>query len=149
VHLRSIRSLAATGVALGLVAVPAFAAVKPRAGNYAPKCPQGYLSICGEGGWIVASGGKRIAKNATVPWPNDPAKPSVGICGRGNPFVKTAVKIRRGKFTYHGTSGGHAVTWKGHWVTKTKVTGTVKWAGCATVAKYTARRKAVGPISVG
>ena len=140
-NVRSIRSLAVTGLVLGIAAVPAVAAVTPKVGTYNAKCSQGYASICGEAGWIVASGGKRIAKNASVPWPNDPANPSIGICGRYNPFVKTAIKIKSGSFTYHGTAGGKAFTWTGRWVTKTKVKGTVKWAGCATVAKYTATRR--------
>lgn len=139
-NLRSTRALAVTGLVLGLAAVPAVA-VTPKGGIYNAKCSQGYLSICGEAGWVVASGGKRIAKNATVPWPNDPAKPSIGICGRSNPFVKTAIKIKSGKFSYTGKASGRTFTWTGRWVTKTKVKGTVKWAGCATVAKYTATRR--------
>jgi hypothetical protein len=113
--------------------------VTPKPGRYDPDCPQGYLSICGEGVFIVLPGGKKIEKYANVPWPNDPAQPSTGICGRDNPFVSTRIPIKNGSFSYTGTASGKSYTWKGTWVKPKKMTGTVKWDGCATKVQYTAK----------
>jgi hypothetical protein len=122
-------------------AVPSVASdsVKPKTGRYTAKCPQGYGSACGEASWNVVShdGKKKIAKPANVPWPNDPASPGVGVCGRYNPTVQKSIPIKDGKFSYTGKSDGHSFTWKGHWVKPGKVKGTVKWDGCSTEAKYT------------
>ena len=112
--------------------------VTPKPGRYNPKCPQGYKQICGEGVFIVRPGSKQIDKFAVVPWPNDKSNPSTGICGRDNPFIKSRIAIKNGKFSYVGTASGKKLTWTGKWVTRKKVTGTVKWAGCSTLVSYTA-----------
>jgi hypothetical protein len=137
---RRTRSLLAVGlVSLAVAAVPAFATIKPRTGTYTKfKCPQGFMSFCGEAAMKVTTHGTRIATNASVPWPNDPKKPSIGLCNRVNPFLRKPIVITNGRFTAHGTTSGHAFTWTGHWVSSRKVVGTVKWAGCATVARYSA-----------
>jgi hypothetical protein len=116
----------------------AAASVTPKPGRYYPKCPQGYKSICGEGIFIVIPGSQKMEKFAVVPWPNDKSNPSGGICGRDNPFIKTRIPIKNGKFSYVGTASGKKLTWTGKWVTRKKVTGTVKWAGCSTLVNYTA-----------
>ncbi len=122
------RALIASLTLALMLAVPAVAAT-PKAGYYIPKCPQGTGSSCGEAGWTVAGG--QISKNAVIPWP------AGASCGQSL-FVKTTIKLKDGAFTYHGSSGGKKVTWKGRWTSKTKVSGTVKWTGCSTVAHYTA-----------
>ncbi len=113
--------------------------VTPKPGRYDPKCPQGYQSICGEGVFIVLPGSRKIEKFAVVPWPNNPSNPSRGICGRDNPFIESRIGINGGKFAYSGTASGKKLTWTGKWVSRRKVTGTVKWAGCSTLVKYTAQ----------
>jgi len=113
--------------------------VTPKPGRYDPDCPQGYQGICGEGVFIVIAGSKKLDKFAGVPWPNDPDDPSVGICGRYNPVVSERIPIKNGKFAYSGTASGKKFTWTGKWVSRKKVTGTVKWAGCATTVNYTAK----------
>jgi hypothetical protein len=114
-------------------------AVTPKPGRYDPDCPQGYHSICGEGVFIVLPGSKKIEKYANVPWPNDPAQPSTGICGRDNPVVTTRIPIKNGGFSYSGTASGKSYTWKGTWVKPKKMAGTVKWDGCSTKVHYTAK----------
>lgn len=121
---------AATGLA---------ATVTPKTGRYALKCPQGGSSICGEGGFTVIAKGKKIEKFATVPWPNNPSNPANGICELGNPFVATSIAITNGKFSYTGTNAGHKFTWTGQWITSKTMKGTVKQAGCSTLATYTGK----------
>ncbi len=111
----------------------------PKPGRYDPTCPQGYSSICGEGVFIVLPGARKIEKFAVVPWPNNPSNPATGICGRDNPFIKTRIPITNGRFSYSGTASGKALTWTGKWTTPRRMAGTVKWAGCGTLVKYTAK----------
>jgi hypothetical protein len=113
--------------------------VTPKPGRYNSKCPQGWKSGCGEAYFTVIANSRKIEKFASVPWPNKPSDPSVGICGRYNPNVNTRIAIKDGKFTYVGTVLGKKLTWKGKWVSRRKMTGTVKWAGCGTLVKYTAK----------
>ena len=113
--------------------------VTPKPGRYIPTCPQGYQSICGEGVFIVLPGSRKIEKIATVPWPNNPSKPSTGICGRGNPVITTRIPDQGRQVHLLGTASGKHLTWTGKWVTRKKVTGTVKWVGCSTLVKYTAQ----------
>jgi hypothetical protein len=130
-------SLATAVVGLAALAVPAFA-LAPKTGVYNATCPQGFSQQCGEAAWVVSHAGKQIDKNSSVPWPNDPAQPSVGICNRGNPFVLKAIKVKKGKFSYTGKANNQTFTWTGKWTAKKKLKGTVKWAGCATLVHYTA-----------
>jgi hypothetical protein len=125
--------------ALAVSAVSAADPVKPKNGRYNATCPQGAFSQCGEAYWDVSNGGSRIAKQASVPWPNDPDNPSIGICGRVNPITTKKITIENGRFTYNGKASGRDYTWKGKWVKRGKVKGTVKWDGCSTVAEYVGR----------
>ena len=137
---RWIRICAISGAMFATAAVSAGAGTtSPKPGRYDPDCPQGYNSMCGEGVFIVVSGKPKIDKFANVPWPNDPGDPSVGICGRYNPVVSVRIPIKNGKFSYSGTASGKNFTWTGKWVSRKKVTGTVKWAGCGTTVNYTAK----------
>ena len=141
-HRRPHLVLALAVVAFGVSAVsPVSAAdpVKPKNGRYFAKCPQGAFTQCGEAGWTVSNEGGRIDKQASVPWPNDPDNPSIGICGRFNPITTKKIPIENGRFTYHGKANGRDYTWKGKWVKRGKVKGTVKWDGCSTVAEYVGR----------
>ena len=134
-RLALVLGIAAFG-ALAVAPVSANDPVKPKNGRYFAKCPQGWMTQCGEAYWDVKRHGTRIPSNANVPWPNDPAKPAVGICGRYNPITTDKIRIKDGHFTYHGTAKGHDYTWKGKWVKRGKVKGTVDWDGCSTVANY-------------
>jgi hypothetical protein len=88
--------------------------------------------------WSVTAKGTQIAKGASIPWPNDPRKPSIGICGRGNPYVLKAIPIKNGRFSFTGKVRGLSVTWTGQWTSPRKMRGTVKWAGCKTLVTYKA-----------
>jgi hypothetical protein len=138
----------AVAVALATWAIPAVAAggarqarsITPKTGQYAPKCPQGFASTCGEGQLIVTKKGTRIAKGSFTPWPNDPADPSIGICGRYGYLVTHAIKISHGRFSAKTTRPGHETyTLTGKWTSRTKLKGTVKSSGCSTVVHYTAK----------
>ncbi len=133
---RTLSGLAAVLGAL-VAAVPALAATA-HTGHYNATCPQGFHKICGEAAFNVSHSGKQIDKGSSVPWPNDPANPGIGICGRGNPFSLKAIPIHGGAFSFTGVAKGKKFTWTGKWSSAKKVTGTVKWAGCATVVRYTA-----------
>jgi hypothetical protein len=130
-----ILGIAAFG-ALAVSPVLASDPVKPKNGGYMATCPQGAFTQCGEAYWNVKRDGTRIPKDAGVPWPNDPDNPSIGICGRYNPITTDKIRIKDGHFTYHGTAKGHDYTWKGKWVKRGRVKGTVDWDGCSTVANY-------------
>ena len=101
--------------------------------------PAGLFVDRGEGVFIVLPGARKIEKFAVVPWPNNRSNPATGICGRDNPFIKTRIPITNGRFSYSGTASGKALTWTGKWTTPRRMAGTVKWAGCGTLVKYTAK----------
>ena len=129
--------MVAVAVAVPAVAVAA-TSITPKTGTYDSVCPQGYHQICGEAAWAVIANGRQIAKNSSIPWPNDPKKPYIGICGRGNPFAQKPIPIKNGRFNYTGKARNLTFTWTGQWTSKRKLHGTVKWAGCKTLVKYTA-----------
>jgi hypothetical protein len=139
---RLIRRARYGGLIVAAAAVPAVAVaagtVKPKTGRYTSVCPQGFHQICGEAAWSVVAKGTQIAKGSTIPWPNDPKKPSIGICGRGNPYALKAIPIKNGRFSFSGKVRGQTVTWTGQWTTARKMKGTVKWAGCKTLVTYKA-----------
>lgn len=145
--LRGVRVYLVIALLALATAAGALAGVSPKPGRYAPKCPQGYMSACGEGAFAVLPGGHKLANNSTVPWPNNPASPGIGICGRYNPFIAQKIAIKNGRFSWFSYTGtakdpqgkGHKFTWTGHWINRQNMKGTVKWAGCSTLVKYTAK----------
>ena len=108
------RSFGLVAGALLLFAVSAFA-ITPKAGTY---------TSGGEGGngFVVTTGGKSIKKGATAA--------SNFKCNQVNLRVKKAIPISGGKFSFKGSvkttpqGAKGTLTWKGHWVTATKVKGT-------------------------
>ncbi len=136
-----IRRVCWSAVIIGAVAVPTVAlaaSVKPKVGRYVSVCPQGYSQICGEAGWTVTAKGTQIAKGSGVPWPNDPKKPAIGICGRYNPVLLKAIPIKNGRFGVTTKVHNLTMTWTGQWTSARRMHGTVKWAGCKTLVKYSA-----------
>ena len=136
--IRRVRWGALIFVAVAAPAAALAASPKPKVGRYTSVCPQGYLKICGEAAWSVTANGTQIAKAASIPWPNDPKKPSIGICGRGNPYVLKAIPIKNGRFNVTSKVRNLTVTWTGQWTSARRMHGTVKWAGCKTLVKYSA-----------
>ena len=121
------RSFGLVAGALLVFAVSAFA-VTPKAGKY---------TSGGEGGngFAVTTGGKSIKKGATAA--------SNFKCNKVNLRVGKAVPIRSGKFSFKGSvkttvkGAKGTLTWKGHWVKRGKLRGTVTWGGCSTLVSYT------------
>jgi hypothetical protein len=125
------RSFGLIAGALLVFAVSAFA-VTPKAGKY---------TSGGEGGngFVVTTGGKSIKKGATAA--------SNFKCNQVNLLVKKAVPISGGKFSFKGSvkttpqGAKGTLTWKGHWVSATKVKGTsrlVRGACNSGTVKWTA-----------
>jgi hypothetical protein len=132
------RSFGLVAGALLVFAVSAFA-VTPKAGKY---------TSGGEGGngFAVTTGGKSIKKGATAA--------SNFKCNQVNLRVRKTIAISRGRFSFKGKvkttlkGAKGTLTWKGHWVSATKVKGTsrlVRGSCNSGIVKWTASILALPP----